>query len=144
MSARQTRLDRRFAALQSEDRKAFIAFVTAGDPDPETSFSILSGLPAAGADIIELGMPFTDPMADGPAIQAASQRALKAGQTLEKTLAMVTRFRTEDETTPVVLMGYYNPVFIYGDCIQLASIARDCDGVGGEIKTFLFVGRFRL
>ncbi|MEC8545972.1 MAG: tryptophan synthase subunit alpha, partial [Pseudomonadota bacterium] len=81
MSARQTRLDWKFAALQNEGRKAFIAFVTAGDPDPETSFAILSGLPAAGADIIELGMPFTDPMADGPSIQAASQRALKAGQT---------------------------------------------------------------
>ncbi|MEC7234323.1 MAG: tryptophan synthase subunit alpha, partial [Pseudomonadota bacterium] len=86
MSARQTRLDRKFTALQSEGRKAFIAFVTAGDPDPATSFAILSGLPAVGADIIELGIPFTDPMADGPSIQASSQRALKAGQTLEKTL----------------------------------------------------------
>jgi tryptophan synthase alpha chain len=114
MSAHQTRLDRKFAALKTDGRKAFVAFITAGDPDPETSFSILSGLPAAGADIIELGMPFTDPMADGPAIQAASQRALSAGQTLEKTLAMVARFRAENDTTPVVLMGYYNPIFIYG------------------------------
>ena len=130
MSARQTRLDRKFAALQSEDRKAFIAFVTAGDPDPETSFSILSGLPAAGADIIELGMPFTDPMADGPSIQAASQRALKAGQTLEKTLAMVARFRAEDDTTPVVLMGYYNPIFIYGvDRFIADAVAAGVDGL---------------
>ena len=130
MSARQTRLDRKFAALQSEGRKAFIAFVTAGDPDPETSFAILSGLPAAGADIIELGMPFTDPMADGPSIQAASQRALKAGQTLEKTLAMVARFRTEDDTTPVVLMGYYNPVFIYGvDRFIKDAVAVGVDGL---------------
>ena len=130
MSARQTRLDRKFAALQSEGRKAFIAFVTAGDPDPETSYAILSGLPAAGADIIELGMPFTDPMADGPSIQAASQRALKAGQTLEKTLAMVARFRTEDDTTPIVLMGYYNPVFIYGvDRFIKDAVAAGVDGL---------------
>ncbi|MEC8094400.1 MAG: tryptophan synthase subunit alpha [Pseudomonadota bacterium] len=130
MSARQTRLDRKFAALQSECRKAFIAFVTAGDPDPETSFAILSGLPAAGADIIELGMPFTDPMADGPSIQAASQRALKAGQTLEKTLAMVARFRAEDDATPVVLMGYYNPVFIYGvDRFIKDAVAAGVDGL---------------
>jgi len=130
MSARQTRLDRKFTALQSEGRKAFIAFVSAGDPDPDTSFAILSGLPAAGADIIELGMPFTDPMADGPSIQAASQRALKAGQTLEKTLAMVARFRTEDDTTPVVLMGYYNPVFIYGvDCFIKDALAAGVDGL---------------
>ena len=130
MSVRQTRLDRKFAALQSAGRKAFIAFVTAGDPDPETSFSILSGLPAAGADIIELGMPFTDPMADGPSIQAASQRALKAGQTLEKTLAMVARFRAEDDTTPLVLMGYYNPVFIYGvDRFIADAVAAGVDGL---------------
>ncbi|MEC7595417.1 MAG: tryptophan synthase subunit alpha [Pseudomonadota bacterium] len=130
MSARQTRLDRKFAALQSDGRKAFIAFVTAGDPDPDTSFAILSGLPAAGADIIELGMPFTDPMADGPSIQAASQRALKAGQTLEKTLAMVARFRAEDDTTPVVLMGYYNPVFIYGvDRFIKDAVAAGVDGL---------------
>lgn len=130
MSARQTRLDRKFAALQSDGRKAFIAFVTAGDPDPETSYAILSGLPAAGADIIELGMPFTDPMADGPSIQAASQRALKAGQTLEKTLAMVAQFRVEDDTTPVVLMGYYNPVFIYGvDRFINDAVASGVDGL---------------
>ena len=130
MSVRQTRLDREFAALQSEGRKAFIAFVTAGDPDLETSFSILSGLPAAGADIIELGMPFTDPMADGPSIQAASQRALEAGQTLEKTLAMIARFRAEDDTTPMVLMGYYNPVFIYGvDRFIADAVSAGVDGL---------------
>ena len=130
MSVRQTRLDRKFAALRSEGRKAFIAFVTAGDPDLETSFSILSGLPAAGADIIELGMPFTDPMADGPSIQAASQRALEAGQTLEKTLAMIARFRAEDDTTPMVLMGYYNPVFIYGvDRFIADAVSAGVDGL---------------
>lgn len=130
MSAHQTRLDRKFAALKTDGRKAFVAFITAGDPDPETSFSILSGLPAAGADIIELGMPFTDPMADGPAIQAASQRALSAGQTLEKTLAMVARFRAENDTTPVVLMGYYNPVFIYGvERFITDAVAAGVDGL---------------
>jgi tryptophan synthase alpha chain len=130
MSAHQTRLDRKFAALKTDGRKAFVAFITAGDPDPETSFSILSGLPAAGADIIELGMPFTDPMADGPAIQAASQRALSAGQTLEKTLAMVARFRAENDTTPVVLMGYYNPIFIYGvERFITDAVAAGVDGL---------------
>jgi tryptophan synthase alpha chain len=130
MSAHQTRLDRKFAALKTDRRKAFVAFITAGDPDPETSFSILSGLPAAGADIIELGMPFTDPMADGPAIQAASQRALSAGQTLEKTLAMVARFRAENDTTPVVLMGYYNPIFIYGvERFITDAVAAGVDGL---------------
>lgn len=130
MSAHQTRLDRKFAALKTDGRKAFVAFITAGDPDPETSFSILSGLPSAGADIIELGMPFTDPMADGLAIQAASQRALSAGQTLEKTLAMVARFRAENDTTPVVLMGYYNPIFIYGvERFITDAVAAGVDGL---------------
>jgi tryptophan synthase alpha chain len=91
-----------------------VTFVTAGDPDPDTSLAILSALPAAGADVVELGMPFTDPMADGPAIQMSSQRALKAGQTLEKTLAMVRAFRKGDDRTPIVLMGYYNPIYVYG------------------------------
>jgi tryptophan synthase alpha chain len=91
-----------------------VTFVTAGDPDPETSLAILSALPAAGADVLELGMPFTDPMADGPAIQLSSQRALKAGQTLEKTLGMVRAFRKGDDRTPIVLMGYYNPIYVYG------------------------------
>jgi tryptophan synthase alpha chain len=109
-----TRIDRRFAALQTEGRAALVTFLTAGDPDPETSLTILRALPAAGADVIELGMPFTDPMADGPAIQASSLRALKAGQTLAKTLAMVRAFRAADDATPIVLMGYYNPIYIYG------------------------------
>jgi tryptophan synthase alpha chain len=91
-----------------------VTFVTAGDPDPETSLAILNALPAAGADVVELGMPFTDPMADGPAIQLSSQRALKAGQTLEKTLGMVRAFRKGDDRTPIVLMGYYNPIYVYG------------------------------
>ena len=109
-----TRIDRRFAELSSEGRAALVTFVTAGDPDPDTSLAILSALPAAGADVVELGMPFTDPMADGPAIQMSSQRALKAGQTLEKTLAMVRAFRKGDDRTPIVLMGYYNPIYVYG------------------------------
>ena len=109
-----TRIDARFAALKREGRAGLITFVTAGDPDPETSLEILKRLPAAGADIVELGMPFSDPMADGPAIQAASQRALRAGQTLKKTLALVRTFRTGDDSTPIVLMGYYNPIYIYG------------------------------
>jgi tryptophan synthase alpha chain len=109
----ETRIDRRFAALKKEGRAALVTFVTAGDPDLATSASILAGLPAAGADVIELGMPFSDPMADGPAIQAASIRALKAGHTMRKTLAMVKDFRKTDDTTPVVLMGYYNPIYVY-------------------------------
>ena len=109
-----TRTDKRFADLKREGRAALVTFVTAGDPDYETSLAIIKGLPKAGADIIEFGMPFTDPMADGPAIQEAGLRALKAGQTLIKTLAMVREFRAGDDTTPVVLMGYYNPIYIYG------------------------------
>jgi tryptophan synthase alpha chain len=109
----QTRIDRRFAALKREGRAALVAFVTAGDPDLETSQAILNGLPKAGADIIELGMPFSDPMADGPAIQAASLRALKAGHTMRKTLDMVRAFRKTDADTPIVLMGYYNPIYVY-------------------------------
>jgi tryptophan synthase alpha chain len=109
-----TRIDRRFAALKREGKPALVTFLTAGDPDLETSQSILRALPGAGADVIELGVPFSDPMADGPAIQASSQRALKAGQTLKKTLAMVHRFRAADSDTPIVLMGYYNPIYVYG------------------------------
>jgi tryptophan synthase alpha chain len=109
----QTRIDRRFAALKREGRAALVTFVTAGDPDLETSQAILNGLPKAGADIIELGMPFSDPMADGPAIQAASLRALKAGHTMRKTLDMVRAFRKTDADTPIVLMGYYNPIYVY-------------------------------
>ena len=108
------RLDTLFGKLSADNQKAFVAFITAGDPDIETADKIMAGLPAAGADIIELGMPFTDPMADGPSIQAASQRALAAGQSLSGTLDMVRRFRADNDTTPVVLMGYYNPIYIYG------------------------------
>ena len=109
-----TRIDKRFADLKREGRAALVTFVTAGDPDYATSLEIIKGLPKAGADIIEFGMPFTDPMADGPAIQEAGLRALKGGQTLAKTLAMVKSFRESDQATPVVLMGYYNPIYIYG------------------------------
>jgi tryptophan synthase alpha chain len=109
-----TRIDARFAQLKQQGRSAFVTFVMAGDPDPETSLAIVKALPQAGADIIELGMPFTDPMADGPSIQAAGLRALKAGMTLKKTLALVRSFRATDNATPIVLMGYYNPIYIYG------------------------------
>jgi tryptophan synthase alpha chain len=109
-----TRIDARFAQLKKEGRSAFVTFLMAGDPDPETSLAIIKALPPAGADIIEIGMPFTDPMADGPSIQAAGLRALKAGMTLKKTLAMVRGFREGDNATPLVLMGYYNPIYIYG------------------------------
>jgi tryptophan synthase alpha chain len=110
----KTRIDQRFAALKDEDRAALVTFITAGDPDTATSLAILRALPAAGADVIELGVPFSDPMADGPTIQASSQRALKSGQTLTKTLEMVRSFRHADNATPIVLMGYYNPIYIYG------------------------------
>jgi tryptophan synthase alpha chain len=109
-----TRIDARFAELKREGHSAFITFLMAGDPDPATSLEIVKALPKAGADIVEIGMPFTDPMADGPAIQAAGLRALKAGMTLRKTLEMVRAFRKSDTTTPLVLMGYYNPIYIYG------------------------------
>jgi tryptophan synthase alpha chain len=108
-----TRIDQRFAALKREGRAGLVTFITAGDPDYDTSLVILKALPASGADIIELGMPFSDPMADGPAIQASSQRALRAGQTMEKTLRIVKAFRAGDDTTPIVLMGYYNPIYVY-------------------------------
>ncbi|MBN8966193.1 MAG: tryptophan synthase subunit alpha, partial [Rhizobiales bacterium] len=109
-----TRIDRRFAELQRDGRAALVTFTMAGDPDTKTSLDIIKALPKAGADIIELGMPFTDPMADGPAIQASGRRALEAGQTMKKTLAMVRAFRKDDDTTPIVLMGYYNPIYVYG------------------------------
>jgi tryptophan synthase alpha chain len=109
-----TRIDTRFAELKKQGRSAFVTFVMCGDPDIATSLAIIKALPKAGADIIEIGMPFTDPMADGPAIQAAGLRALKAGTTLKKTLDVVRDFRSEDAATPIVLMGYYNPIYIYG------------------------------
>jgi tryptophan synthase alpha chain len=109
-----TRIDTRFTALAQERRAALVTFITAGDPDYNTSLAILRALPAAGADVVELGMPFTDPMADGPAVQASSQRALRGGQTLAKTLELVRTFRRGDTDTPIVLMGYYNPIYIYG------------------------------
>ena len=125
-----TRIDRRFAALQAQGRAALVTFVEAGDPDPETSLAIVKRLPAAGADLIEIGMPFTDPMADGPAIQAAGVRALRAGQTLAKTLRMVRDFRQGDDETPIVLMGYYNPIYIYGVARFLADAkAAGVDGL---------------
>jgi len=109
-----TRIDRKFAELARDGRCGLVTFVMAGDPDPATSLAIVKALPAAGADVIEIGMPFTDPMADGPAIQAAGLRALHAGQSMASTLALVAAFRAGDGATPVVLMGYYNPIYIYG------------------------------
>jgi tryptophan synthase alpha chain len=125
-----TRIDTRFAQLKTEGRAAFVTFVMAGDPDLGTSLEIVKALPKAGADIIEIGMPFTDPMADGPAIQAAGLRALKAGTTLKKTLALVATFRKDDNTTPIVLMGYYNPIYIYGvDKFLVDAKAAGVDGL---------------
>ncbi|MDJ0950787.1 MAG: tryptophan synthase subunit alpha [Alphaproteobacteria bacterium] len=124
------RIVNRFQQLKQENRGGLVTFVTAGDPDGETSLAILQGLPDAGADVIELGMPFTDPMADGPAIQAAGQRALKAGQTMNKTLAMVREFRAGDDRTPVILMGYYNPIYHYGvDAFLKDALAAGADGL---------------
>jgi len=109
-----TRIDTRFAELKRQGRAAFVTYVMAGDPDPATSLEIVKALPKSGADVIELGIPFTDPMADGPSIQAAGLRALKVGMTLKKTLELVRDFRKDDNVTPLVLMGYYNPIYIYG------------------------------
>jgi tryptophan synthase alpha chain len=114
MASPGTRIGRRFAKLAAERRAGFITFITAGDPDLAVSSEILAGLPDAGADLIELGMPFTDPMADGPAIQASSLRALRSGMRLSKVLDLVTAFRRRDDETPIVLMGYYNPIYSYG------------------------------
>ncbi len=109
-----TRIDTRFSELAAAGRSGLVTFVMAGDPDPATSLAIVRALPQAGADVIELGMPFTDPMADGPAIQAAGLRALKSGQNMKRTLSLVREFRRGDDATPLVLMGYYNPIYIYG------------------------------
>ena len=126
----QTRIEKRFAALKKEGRAGLVTFTMAGDPDYETSLAIAKALPKAGADVIELGMPFTDPMADGPAIQAAGLRALKAGQRMTKTLALVREFRKGDDETPIVLMGYYNPIYIYGKDRFLADAkAAGVDGL---------------
>ncbi len=124
------RLARAFETLSGSNRKALVSFITAGDPDYATSLEILKGLPKAGADIIELGMPFSDPMADGPAIQLASQRALRGGQTLRKTLEMVRSFRKTDTTTPIVLMGYYNPIYVFpADRFLAEAVEAGVDGL---------------
>ncbi len=125
-----TRIERRFADLKAEGRAGLVVFVTAGDPDYATALDLVKALPAAGADVIELGMPFTDPMADGPAIQASSLRALKSGMTLKKTLAFVTEFRAAEQKTPIVLMGYYNPIYAYGvDAFLKDALVAGVDGL---------------
>jgi tryptophan synthase alpha chain len=125
-----TRIDTRFAALKAEGRAALVTFTMAGDPDYDTALAIAMALPKAGADVIELGMPFTDPMADGPAIQAAGVRALKAGQDMKKTLELVRSFRKADNATPIVLMGYYKPIYIYGvDKFLADAKAAGVDGL---------------
>jgi tryptophan synthase alpha chain len=124
-----SRIESRFAQLRQEGRAGLVAYLVAGDPDPETSFRLLSRVAEAGADLIEIGMPFSDPMADGPSIQAAGQRALKAGMTLRKTLAMVRELRARDPDTPYVLMGYYNPIYRYGaDAFPRDAVAAGVDG----------------
>lgn len=125
-----TRIDARFTALKQQGRSALVTFTMAGDPDYDTALGILKALPAAGADVIELGMPFTDPMADGPAIQAAGLRALKAGQDMKRTLALLRDFRRGDDATPIVLMGYYNPIYVYGvDRFLADAKAAGVDGL---------------
>jgi tryptophan synthase alpha chain len=125
-----TRIEKRFAALKEEGRAALVTFTMAGDPNYDTSLAIAKALPKAGADVIELGMPFTDPMADGPAIQAAGLRALRSGQNMKKTLALVREFRKSDDATPIVLMGYYNPVYIYGvDKFLIDAKSAGVDGL---------------
>ena len=120
------RIERRFATLKAEGRGGLITFVTAGDPNKAISLEIIRGLPAAGADLIELGMPFSDPMADGPSVQASSLRALANGASLRSTLALVRAFRAEDDNTPIILMGYYNPIYIYG----VGAFLRDAKKAG--------------
>ncbi|HCJ00048.1 tryptophan synthase subunit alpha [Sulfitobacter pontiacus] len=125
-----TRIDAKFADLKSQGKKAFVAYVMAGDPDFDTSLEVVRGLPGAGVDIIELGLPFTDPMADGSAIQLAGQRALEGGMTLDKTLALAAAFREQDDTTPIVLMGYYNPIYSKGvDTFLEAAKTAGVDGL---------------
>lgn len=125
-----TRIEDKFAALAHDGKKAFVAYVMAGDPDFDTSLEVVRGLPASGVDVIELGLPFTDPMADGPTIQLAGQRALEGGMTLQKTLDLARAFREEDQTTPIVLMGYYNPIYNRGvDQFLLDAKAAGIDGL---------------
>lgn len=130
MRMSEGRIERRFAKLDAENRAALVTFITAGDPDPETSFDILASLPSAGADIIEYGMPFSDPSADGPVIEAAGHRALRAGITVRKILANIARFREQDQETPIVLMGYYNPIYAYGvDAFLADAVKAGVDGM---------------
>ncbi|MBT9247112.1 tryptophan synthase subunit alpha [Gemmobacter fulvus] len=125
-----TRIDAKFAALKVEGKKAFVAYIMGGDPDVATSLAVMKGLPEAGVDVIELGMPFTDPMADGPTIQLAGQRALEGGMTMDKVLAMATEFRKGDDRTPIVLMGYYNPIYARGvDRFLAEAQAAGIDGL---------------
>jgi tryptophan synthase alpha chain len=125
-----TRIERRFAALRKEGRAGLVTYLTAGDPDPNTSARLFAGLAAAGADLIEIGMPFSDPMADGPVIQEAGQRALKQGMNLRRTLALVRELRRADDATPIVLMGYYNPIYRYGaDAFAHDAVSAGVDGV---------------
>ena len=126
-----TRIDDTFARLKGERRKAFVAYIMAGDPDVERSYAVMQGLPDAGVDVIELGVPFTDPMADGPTIQLAGQRALDGGMTLDKTLGMVREFRKANQTTPIVLMGYYNPIYSRG--VDLFVVQAREAGIDGLI-----------
>jgi len=124
-----SRIEKRFAALRAEGRAGLVIYVTAGDPDPDTSLALFQGLAASGADLVEIGMPFSDPMADGPSIQAAGQRALKRGMNLRKTLAMVRALRERDPDTPYVLMGYYNPIYRYGaEAFAQDAVAAGVDG----------------
>jgi tryptophan synthase alpha chain len=124
------RIARRFASLRQEGRAGLVTYLTAGDPDPDSSKYLLAGLPAAGADLIEIGMPFSDPMADGPVIQQAGQRALKQGMTLRRTLALVRELRRRDDATPIVLMGYYNPIYRYGaETFPRDAVDAGVDGV---------------
>lgn len=125
-----TRIDAKFAALKEQGKKAFVAYIMAGDPDYDTSLEVVKGLPGAGVDVIELGLPFTDPMADGPTIQAAGQRALDGGMTLQRTLDLARAFRETDDTTPIVLMGYYNPIYSRGvDAFLADAKAAGIDGL---------------
>jgi tryptophan synthase alpha chain len=125
-----TRIDAKFADLKAKGKKAFVSYIMAGDPDFDASLAVMRGLPDAGVDVIELGLPFTDPMADGPTIQLAGQRALEAGMTLNRTLEMAKEFRKDDDTTPIVLMGYYNPIYSMGvDAFLVAAKAAGIDGL---------------